>query len=403
LEGGVTVTNSTLGQANLLDNDYFGADENVSLVTMVQYYKTIGVNTLTDVNVDAGTGTGPLKTRYGILSVWRDGTWSYTSDSSVNHVDPTTRPAKDDFNYQITDFDQDISLTTKPIRVEDTAPLITPPTLGIIHESSLIYNRTTTGLIPIIKKADSINVTFNAPSPPSSSPTFLKSGGVLVDYQLSNSGHTLTAVAGSNTVFVVNISDFDKESAFYTFTQYRKIDYGSAPIIDLDLKYKVVDGDLDTIGDAGGTTNYKLTVVVVNDDLYTFTPTDSNDSLLFDGTTFARDMKLGNDTLLFSNGVPIDLNCSTPPGLISNVEIFDLSVTGVNQITNLTAAYVDTITDARNTLYILGTTEDIVRFDTTLTTSGSSTQTLNGHVYSMTQYTGTNATVYIQDGVSVNP
>ena len=174
--------------------------------------------------------------------------------------------------------------------------------------------------------------------------------------------------------------------------------------IYLDLKYKVVDGDGDTIGGSGSSANIKFTITVVNDNLYSFAPTNNDDTLLYNGSAAScGNMMDGNDSLLFASGGSVNLDCSAPPGVISNVEIFDLSVTGINQITNLTAAYVDSITDYRNTLYILGTSEDKVLFDNTLTASGSSTQTVNGHDYVMTRYTGTNATVYIENSISVTP
>ncbi|MEC9268491.1 MAG: Ig-like domain-containing protein [Pseudomonadota bacterium] len=104
-EGGVTVTGQLMG------NDVAGADG--ASVTSFTY---------TDVNGDTQTGVvgQEVQTEYGTLTVQADGSYSYTSNTSVDN--PNGAAVTDAITYTITDADGDTSSATHSFEIEDTLP-----------------------------------------------------------------------------------------------------------------------------------------------------------------------------------------------------------------------------------------------------------------------------------------
>ncbi|WP_449257861.1 Ig-like domain-containing protein, partial [Chlorobium limicola] len=132
--------------------------------------------------------------------------------------------------------------------------------------------------------------------------------------------------------------------------------------------------------------------------------TTNADTLLYDGTTSplrTYDGLAGDDTLVLRQGEGIAFDDPTTARL-RNIEIIDLSVSGVNTVSSLDASDVLAITDDRNTLYILGTSEDSVELSTTGGVLWNSTEdniTVLGRT--MDKWENGSATVYVQDGVSI--
>ena len=119
-EGGVT-EGSASGGANLITGgvaDSQGADG--ARINQVRYADINGDQQI--ITVAEGGNTGAVTTQYGSLTVHSDGTWSYTSNASVEHSNGV---AVDDlFSYNLIDGDDDVSgWADQPLSVTDTAPV----------------------------------------------------------------------------------------------------------------------------------------------------------------------------------------------------------------------------------------------------------------------------------------
>ncbi|WP_201024667.1 Ig-like domain-containing protein, partial [Chlorobium limicola] len=136
-------------------------------------------------------------------------------------------------------------------------------------------------------------------------------------------------------------------------------------------------------------------------DISEASPTTNADTLLYDGTTLplrTYDGLAGDDTLVLRQGEGITFDAATT-GRLKNIEILDLSVSGVNAVTSLDASDVLAVTDVRNTLYILGD-GDTVSGAGWGVSSGSSTETINGSSHNFTHYTVGGATVKIETSIN---
>ena len=132
-------------------------------------------------------------------------------------------------------------------------------------------------------------------------------------------------------------------------------------------------------------------------------PTTGHDSLLYDSSPARTyDGGLGDDSLILRKGEDMTFDAGSITR-IQNIEIIDLSISGINTVYSLEATDVLAVTDDRNTLYILGTGDDSVQLGGTLVSGSSGFETVNGNSYLMTKYSDSlaGATVYVQDGVHV--
>ena len=250
VEGGNSIS------GNVLTNDVQGAD--TANVTGFSYTDESG-------NPQTASAGDTVNTQYGELTVNSDGSWSYTSDPTESH--PDGNPIGEDFTYTITDGDGDISSAVQPISITDTSPAIGTPLDVTVSEANLPTGTDPDGLalvqtetLDVQPAADSFLTTF---ADGITAPADLTSGGDPVTYTVSNGGHTLTATAGGETVFTVEITDPAASSAGYEFTLYGPLDHtadvdGTDGQIDLDFGFKVVDSDGSTVSDS-------FTVAVLDD------------------------------------------------------------------------------------------------------------------------------------------
>jgi len=142
-EGGVTV-GSASGGTNLITGgvaDSQGADG--ARINQVRYADINGDQQI--ITVAEGGNTGAVTTQYGSLTVHSDGTWSYTSNTSVEHSNGV---AVDDlFSYNLIDGDDDVSgWADQPLSVTDTTPVavddssVTAPEGTALLSGNLIGN-----------------------------------------------------------------------------------------------------------------------------------------------------------------------------------------------------------------------------------------------------------------------
>ncbi|PHM16795.1 MAG: hypothetical protein CJD30_09850, partial [Sulfuricurvum sp. PD_MW2] len=119
---------------------------------------------------------------------------------------------------------------------------------------------------------------------------------------------------------------------------------------------------------------------------------EGNDTILFDAKDVLMDGGSGIDTLLLPTGTNIDFSAlNTTNNPIKNIEVIDLGTTGAHSLTNLSLQDVIDMTDSNHTLTIIGNSADSVSVDSTLTKTGTTTETMNGTTYAFDVYTHTNA------------
>ncbi|HCD6622923.1 TPA: BapA prefix-like domain-containing protein [Pseudomonas aeruginosa] len=120
---------------------------------------------------------------------------------------------------------------------------------------------------------------------------------------------------------------------------------------------------------------------------------DGNDTIQITATDFVSiDGGNGFDTLLLANGIDLDYN-AVGVGTLSNLERIDLGKGDGGSVLTLTAAEVDVITDANNTLQITGESNDTLNVSGAVNTG--TTQLINGITYDV--YTFGSTTLLIED------
>ncbi|HBO5727233.1 BapA prefix-like domain-containing protein [Pseudomonas aeruginosa] len=120
---------------------------------------------------------------------------------------------------------------------------------------------------------------------------------------------------------------------------------------------------------------------------------DGNDTIQITAIDFVSiDGGNGFDTLLLANGIDLDYN-AVGVGTLSNLERIDLGKGDGGSVLTLTAAEVDVITDANNTLQITGESNDTLNVSGAVNTG--TTQLINGITYDV--YTFGSTTLLIED------
>ncbi|KSM25079.1 Ig-like domain repeat protein [Pseudomonas aeruginosa] len=120
---------------------------------------------------------------------------------------------------------------------------------------------------------------------------------------------------------------------------------------------------------------------------------NGNDTIQITATDFVSiDGGAGFDTLVLANGIDLDYN-AVGVGTLSNLERIDLGKGDSGSVLTLTAAEVDAITDANNTLQITGENNDILNVVGAVNTG--TTQLINGITYDV--YTFGSTTLLIED------
>jgi VCBS repeat-containing protein len=250
-EGGITITQATPGAGNLLANDTLGADG--ARVYDFTYRNALGVET--SASVSSG-GSTTVTAQFGTLTVSSNGDWQFTSNSAINHVSDGANENAD-FSYRLIDGDGDISTigAVQPIRVSDTQPAIGLPDTDVVREASLATGSspnaaalTQTGTLAVSPGADVFDTRFAAAQPELQA-LGLTRGGVALSYSVSADGHSLTAKAGTLSVFTVAITNPGTAAAGYSFTLVRPFDHPiSGGTQDLPFAFGVRDADGDSSG-----------------------------------------------------------------------------------------------------------------------------------------------------------
>ncbi|MBH9311867.1 BapA prefix-like domain-containing protein [Pseudomonas aeruginosa] len=120
---------------------------------------------------------------------------------------------------------------------------------------------------------------------------------------------------------------------------------------------------------------------------------NGNDTIQITATDFVSiDGGAGFDTLVLANGIDLDYN-AVGVGTLSNLERIDLGKGDSGSVLTLTAAEVDAITDANNTLQIPGENNDTLNVVGAVNTG--TTQLINGITYDV--YTFGSTTLLIED------
>ncbi|TES03361.1 Ig-like domain-containing protein [Pseudomonas aeruginosa] len=120
---------------------------------------------------------------------------------------------------------------------------------------------------------------------------------------------------------------------------------------------------------------------------------NGNDTIQITATDFVSiDGGAGFDTLVLANGIDLDYN-AVGVGTLSNLERIDLGKGDSGSVPTLTAAEVDAITDANNTLQITGENNDTLNVVGAVNTG--TTQLINGITYDV--YTFGSTTLLIED------
>ncbi len=281
-EGGVAAVTT-----NLQTNDTPGADQPTP-ITGFSY-------TNESDTVVAGTVGVAMDTKYGTLTVNANGTWSYTSDATENHL---SDPLSESFTYTITDSDNDTSTATQIINLTDTDPTVAPAA-GTVHEHDLADGSlpdnaalTITKSINITKAADNITDTkFTAATITTLDALSLTSDGNTINYSLSNSDHTITANDGGKDIFTITIdnpTDATGTTQQYTFVLIDQIDHTGGNDASVNLGFPITVSDID--GSVAGNIS-----VTVTDDV----PTAVDDTTVnvVEGNIFAVTANLlPNDT-----------------------------------------------------------------------------------------------------------
>ncbi|MDI3709788.1 Ig-like domain-containing protein [Pseudomonas aeruginosa] len=120
---------------------------------------------------------------------------------------------------------------------------------------------------------------------------------------------------------------------------------------------------------------------------------NGNDTIQITATDFVSiDGGAGFDTLVLANGIDLDYN-AVGVSTLSNLERIDLGKGDSGSVLTLTAAEVDAITDANNTLQITGENNDTLNVVGAVNTG--TTQLINGITYDV--YTFGSTTLLIED------
>ncbi|MHA6042504.1 Ig-like domain-containing protein [Pseudomonas aeruginosa] len=120
---------------------------------------------------------------------------------------------------------------------------------------------------------------------------------------------------------------------------------------------------------------------------------NGNDTIQITATDFVSiDGGAGFDTLVLANGIDLDYN-AVGVGTLTNLERIDLGKGDSGSVLTLTAAEVDAITDANNTLQITGENNDTLNVVGAVNTG--TTQLINGITYDV--YTFGSTTLLIED------
>ncbi len=276
----------------------------------------------------------------------------------IDHDDASGENTKDILLVvEGTDIDGDSVTGPLSITVTDDIPSIGTPDDGTTDEEGLPQGSSidatltvATGSLAVKTEADTFDTFFDQDTIDTLIAKGIQADNPKVDvqYEITNSGHTLRAFVADFDVFTVDIINPDSTSASYEFNLLGAIDHISAGATEtfvFEFKVKDVDGDetssdfnIDIIDDDG--TGPKD--ITVNED----------GSITFGFTAdamSANDFLSEHGTITFNSAT--NLFTYTPDSDYSGLDVFDLTYSlGVSTITETVTATVNPISDAPEVL-----------------------------------------------------
>lgn len=254
------------GDPNLLANDVLGADGGE--IVRFSYTDSSGVER----TAPAGE---TVATRFGLLTVNADGTWSYQATTAAANRDA---PVADDFTYTLRDGDGDEASATQPIRIVDgpgpTVAVATDAGSGPAAAHGRVVEAGLRAPVEPVTATEAIEVDFGADGPAASGAlTFaddtvevlaalgLTAGGETVAYTLSPDGVTVAATAAGAPVFRMELLGSGSGPYSYRFTLEGALDHTQEVGPDvLTLSFGVVATDAD-----GSRQTAEIDIEVVDD------------------------------------------------------------------------------------------------------------------------------------------
>ena len=389
--GQKTTGNLLINVAHPSGTDLSGADAPFTM-TSFTYTNSAGVPG------QPGTFDVWMDAQYGALKVSANGDFQYISNPYVNH--PLDNFVYESATYTIRDADGDTSSAVFKIKVTDTYSILSPIDPVSIYEANLpsgsapgVNPTTYDSSITITQGKDPVDVFYEYTSDllngvnGKTSPALgggdltlfnqLTSNGLALTYTVNPDRRTVTAATTltSVTVFkleIVGYSEFGGTPAS-RFTLYQPLDHipdfsgvtgtETAPG-KIDMVFRVAMNDknengLDQMTSDFGISVFNDNILAPNDTLTYDQAADKANTATFDGGS-------GYDTLLLPAAVSVDFNDPLFPRAdrsISDIEYIDLTQSGTNSLSNITATDVIAMTgDHPHILTILGSLGDNVTF-----------------------------------------
>ena len=215
------------------------------------------------------TGTGDK----GELTVYFDGTWTYTPPITYGHDTANgVNNFQTTFTYIVQDTDGDIITGSQTIQVDDTLPELTSATDNSIDEKYLAVGTnpnpsevTKTGTITAIQESGAVDITFSATQTSLDNliTAGLSSSNDAISFVISNEGHTLTASANGSPALTVTINDAtDVNNVGYTVTLLKPLDHESPVLTNNDIVMALA---IDIIDDDGDTDSATFNITIIDD------------------------------------------------------------------------------------------------------------------------------------------
>ncbi|MEA3405990.1 MAG: VCBS domain-containing protein [Pseudomonadota bacterium] len=381
-EGSVTITDATVGNSNLLDNDIeLGQNGRITSFEYVDEFSATQTATLV-------AGTATADTQYGSLTINEGGSWSFTSDSTEDH---SVGVLTESIIITVTDDNSKTATSAFSFDVTDTAPIAnndneTTPRLVVEGAAAITGN--------VIDNAidDSGDDVLGVDATQLQDFTYLDVSGTPTLYTFGTSD---TGVDGTHGAYKTVLTESGSLTVYidgeWSFTPASNLDHSSG-LISADFEYTLVDSDGSTsdaiqfieIEDSANPiiTDGDVVDSGVNEENLTGGSAPETDSLTVTGVlgvssagadtfdvTFDPDLATGSTGLL-SGGVDVVFNLSdsdhTLTATAATVPIFTVNLTNSD---NSSAGYSFTLHQPLDHADALGENTLALNFDFIVTDS----------------------------------
>ncbi|HEY4547687.1 MAG TPA: Ig-like domain-containing protein [Pedomonas sp.] len=218
------------------------------------HLKALSAGSPVEIDTDQGklTLTGyASSSETGGISTGGTLSYTYTLEKTVANPDAASTNHVENIALSVKDVAGQTSASSLGVNIIDDAPSIGAPVAATVSEANLASGTnpdtgalTQTGSLGIRTGADSgsVETVFDAAQ---EAPSGLTSNGMQLVYAISSDGHTLTATANGDVVFIVTLTNPGTAAAGYSFELVRPLDHGASPI-NLSFGFTVTDADGDT-------------------------------------------------------------------------------------------------------------------------------------------------------------